>query len=302
MLAAGALLPSWLGLLGGWSWILDLFAHFRWQYLAAGLVVLAIAAWRRAWWVIAAAGCTLLLNAVLIGRLAWPHDAGGARSAAGSGLSVVALNVQRVNSRKQEVLEYLRAADADVIVLMEVDRHWMQALQALQETHPHQLAQARDDNFGIALFSRIAVAEAATPALTDSGVPSIVATLQHQGRELVLIGTHPPPPVGARLAGLRDQQLRALARRVAAESRPVLLVGDLNATPWSHGVRQLTSGRLGFRGASKPWIPTWRFGSVLAVPIDHALCTAPLRITGHAIGPDVGSDHRPVAISIGWAT
>jgi endonuclease/exonuclease/phosphatase (EEP) superfamily protein YafD len=302
-MAAGALLPSWLGLLGGWSWILDLFAHFRWQYLFVSVIVLGIATWRRARWIIAAAGLTLLLNGLLIGAQAWRWQLQGGSPAAGSGpgLSVVALNVLRINSRKQDVLAYLRAADADVIVLLEVDQSWMQALQPLQASHPHQLARLRNDNFGIALFSRIALADSGTPALGEAGLPSIVATLRYQERELVLIGTHPPPPVGARLSGLRDQQLRALAARVEAESRPVLLVGDLNATPWSHGVRRLTSGRLAFRG-SRPWVPTWRAGSVLAVPIDHALCTAPLVITAHEVGPDVGSDHRPVAIRIGWAT
>jgi endonuclease/exonuclease/phosphatase (EEP) superfamily protein YafD len=289
-------------LAGGASWILDLFAHFRWQYLLISAVVLAVALWRRARWIIAAAGLTLLLNAVLIGRLAWAEQGDGGSQAADGDLTVVALNVQRVNSRHQDVLAYLRAVDADVIVLLEVDPQWLQALQPLQESHPHLLAQPRNDNFGIALFSRIALADAGTPVLGEAGIPSITATLRHAGRELVLIGTHPPPPVGGRLAGLRDRQLRALAARVAAESRPVVLVGDLNATPWSHGVRLLTAGTLGFRGASRPWLPTWRAGSVLAVPIDHALCTAPLVITAHEIGPDVGSDHRPVLVRIGWAT
>lgn len=297
-----ALLPSWLGLLGSWNWLLDLFAHFRWQYLIVSVLVLALAVWRRAAWVVAAAGITLLLNGLLIGQLAWQPEPARSTLAADAGISIAILNVQRVNSRTQDVLEYLRLADPDVIVLMEVDLKWMQALQPLQESHPHHLAAARDDNFGMAFFSRIAVASRHLAQFGDAGLPSIEATLVHRGRELLLIGTHPPPPLGARLAAMRDRQLRAVAGRVAAEDRPVVVVGDLNATPWSNGLRQLASGRLGFRGASAPWSPTWRVGSVLAVPIDHALCTSPLVISRHEVGPDVGSDHRPVAIRLDWAT
>lgn len=40
LLAALSLLPSWLGLGGGWHWVLDLFAHFPWQYLIAGFAVI----------------------------------------------------------------------------------------------------------------------------------------------------------------------------------------------------------------------------------------------------------------------
>ena len=35
---------SWLGLLGGWHWMLDLGSHFRWQYVVACLLALAWAA------------------------------------------------------------------------------------------------------------------------------------------------------------------------------------------------------------------------------------------------------------------
>lgn len=301
-MALMALLPSWLGLFGGWSWFLDLLSHFRWQYVAVGAVVLVVAAWRRAWWVIGATVLTLSLNGWLIARLAWPQEPGIASLPADSGLSVVSLNVQRVNSRKQDVLAYLRSADADVIFLMEVDEPWLAALQPLQAQYAHRFASPRPDNFGLALFSRVPLQNPRLLQLADSAVPTVAAGIVHQGRGLTLIGTHPVPPLGRRAAQLRDSQLAALAAAVAQLDEPVLVVGDLNSTPWSRGLRLLTAGALGFRGNTAPWKPTWRAGSLLAVPIDHALCTAPLAITAHEVGPDLGSDHRPVALRLDWAT
>jgi endonuclease/exonuclease/phosphatase (EEP) superfamily protein YafD len=82
---------------------------------------------------------------------------------------------------------------------------------------------------------------------------------------------------------------------------PVLLVGDLNATPWSHGMRLLRDGTdLGYRSPDPAWTATWYSFYLLGIPIDHALATPPLVIARREIGPSVGSDHRPQLLEIGW--
>jgi endonuclease/exonuclease/phosphatase (EEP) superfamily protein YafD len=98
---------------------------------------------------------------------------------------------------------------------------------------------------------------------------------------------------------MRDSQLAALAQHVQQISEPVLVVGDFNATPWSVGMRHAMRGNLGFRSLDAPWQPTWQSHSILAIPIDHALCTSPLVITHRSLGRDVGSDHRPLEIVVG---
>ena len=79
---------------------------------------------------------------------------------------------------------------------------------------------------------------------------------------------------------------------------PVLLLGDMNLTPWSPAFADLLQqtglrdGRLGFG-----LLPTWpaRWG-VLGIPIDHALISPAVTIHQMEIGRDVGSDHRPLVI------
>jgi endonuclease/exonuclease/phosphatase (EEP) superfamily protein YafD len=296
-----ALLPSWLGLSGGWHWLLDLCAHFRWQYLIVCATAILIAAWRRQRWVVVAAVLTFALNGLLIGRLAWQSGADRVVPAPGFRLQVVSLNVLRSNPSRRAVLEYLLASDADVLFLMEIDQPWLDALAPLAAKYPHHFAQPRPDNFGLALFSRTPMTGTRLLELAGATTPSVAARLSHQGRELVLIGTHPVPPIGGRATALRDVQLAALAAYVGQMNEPALVVGDLNATPWSRGMRLLTGHNLQIRGAAAAWAPTWRADSALAIPIDHALATAPLVITQREVGPDVGSDHRPVRVSVGWA-
>jgi endonuclease/exonuclease/phosphatase (EEP) superfamily protein YafD len=88
---------------------------------------------------------------------------------------------------------------------------------------------------------------------------------------------------------------------VAKLQQPVLLAGDLNATPWSTGMRALTAGELRFGSRQSPWKPTWSVRSPFAIPIDHALSTAPLLILERRVGPDLGSDHRPLELSVAWS-
>ncbi len=301
ILALLALFPSWLGLLGDWYWALDLCAHFRWQYLIAGIVIVAWSVWRRRK-IAAFAVLTLLLNVFLIGRLGLHAEVSRAALAQDFHLRVVSLNVLTSNPNTQVVLDYLLASDADVIALIETDQKWLDALAPLQAKYPHYILHPRPDNFGSALFSRVPLAKAQILNLGKSGLPSIEARLNFRGRDVVVIATHPVPPYGSAYADFRDTQLAALAAHVQQASEPVLLVGDLNATPWSAGMRIATSGNLGFRSLAAPWTPTWRARSIFAIPIDHALCTAPLVITRRAVGPDVGSDHRPIELDVGWAT
>jgi endonuclease/exonuclease/phosphatase (EEP) superfamily protein YafD len=86
----------------------------------------------------------------------------------------------------------------------------------------------------------------------------------------------------------------------AAESRPVIVAGDLNATPWSHGFRQLVRLRglcdsaVG-RGVQATWnAHRW----VPRIPIDHVVVSPEVRVMDRRVGPDVGSDHLPVEATL----
>jgi hypothetical protein len=63
-----SLTGSWLGLLGRWHWALDLFSHFRWQYLIVCLLAVTWAFWKKRTEVKLAGLTTLMLNAWLIGQ------------------------------------------------------------------------------------------------------------------------------------------------------------------------------------------------------------------------------------------
>jgi len=83
----------------------------------------------------------------------------------------------------------------------------------------------------------------------------------------------------------------------------VIVVGDFNASPWSHAFRGLrrNAGLIDtMRGAGLQ--PSWPDGwGVLALPIDHVLHTEGLGSEDRHTGPAFSSAHRPVLVTIGEA-
>ena len=294
-----AVTGTWLGLLGHVHWTLDLFSHFRWQYF---ILCLFGVAWtwtrKRPWIVQVIFVASLLVNAVALYQVKGDPAFTATSDAR---LRVVSLNVNITNPHQAAVLDVLRAENPDVIVLIEVDSAWTSALESLRATYPVQLFSPRDDNFGLAFLSRVPLSDLRIVHTSEHATPSVLAHLTLDGRELAILATHPPPPINAEMAAARDEGLQGAAAVVSSMKIPVLLIGDLNATPWSQGMRLLKGGsKLDYRSPDAAWTPTWNARTPFAIPLDHALVTPPLVVASRHIGPDVGSDHRPQVVDIGW--
>ena len=114
VVVAGGLLP-----LGGrlW-WVLELFTHFRLQYLALALPFLAVALWQR--WPVT----SIALFAIMTVN-AWPVLPDlpfGKAAEPGSEIVVLNINVQADNPEHDRVLERIRESGADVVTLIELSR------------------------------------------------------------------------------------------------------------------------------------------------------------------------------------
>jgi endonuclease/exonuclease/phosphatase (EEP) superfamily protein YafD len=183
---------------------------------------------------------------------------------------------------------------------MEVNERWMTVLSPLHTNYPHRLSAVREDDFGIALFSRIPLTNETVVDIGNTEVPSIIADIAVNEQTIHLVGTHPLPPGSPAYARLRNDQLVALANHVHNQKSPVILFGDLNVTPWSpyfadllkHGGLQDTSQGRGLLGSWPAWLPGLR------IPLDHCLISDPIRVINKQLGPGVGSDHLPVVVEL----
>lgn len=287
---AGLLLP-WLSRLlaefeGRLPWLLDLGAHWQWLF-AAGLVFgAALAALRQPRWLLA-------LPLVALPWLSAAPRAPASTTAAAATLAIAIANVHHDNAQAQPLLDWLTATSPDLVLVLEASTALAPTLAALPD-YPHRQIEPGDDPFGIALLSRTPLAAVAVRH-DEFGIARIEAQLEWQGRCIELIAWHPMPPLSPTYRQARDRLLRGFA--AAAHSRPRIVAGDLNASPWSSAFAGLDAG--GLRRASG-LAPTWPVAGwgVVGIPIDQVLVSGHWTVRASERGPDIGSDHYPLRVEL----
>ncbi len=217
-------------------------------------------------------------------------------------LRVFLSNVLTRNQHHDQVIAQIRDADPDVIAILELSSTLERALdREFSSTHEYFVSESQDDgNFGIGLWSRYPLSHSHVFHLNAPILPSIEADIQLPSCTVHVIATHPLPPVGARNFGHRNQHLALLAQRIRKQqqvesARSMILLGDLNLTPWSPLFGDfLTSTGLQNAAAGRGLQPTWYrwnafpFGLIL----DHGLHSQDLRCDRRVILEANGSDHR----------
>jgi endonuclease/exonuclease/phosphatase (EEP) superfamily protein YafD len=299
----GALGALWVGSLASFAgplwWRFALLSHFRVHMLLTALVFalgFALTRWRVGW-----VGALLVgaLHGAGIGSVLWSRPPLEAAPAEGAQtLKVLSVNVLGENPDTARLLALIEAEQPDVIAVQEVRAHAAAALAGLT-AYPHRLIIPQPDNFGVGLLSRA--------PLTDlelhhwEGFISVSGYIQPSGPWVLV--THPPPPMSARQTETRDRVLEEVGAKARGMTSAVV-AGDLNQTPWAVGFGGwLRDARL--REARPRWsfTTTWPSGSLLwaGITIDHVLITDDWHLCGYEVGPDVGSDHRPVIVTL-WRT
>ena len=217
----------------------------------------------------------------------------------GEPLRVASANVLSSNPEPGKVLDFARASDADVLVLVDArGERWRGVLAAIGADYPYRAPQGWQEGAPVILFSR-------DPIVADSVIlppaghrPYLAADIALGDRTLTVVGVHPssPSPEHPNDSRRRNLQLDYLARLVEGAGGPVVLAGDFNTTRWSPHFEDLMVAA-GLRNAAdgQGYIGTWPSWFWPAqIPIDHILVKGPIAVASLRRGPATGSDHYPV--------
>ena len=298
--SAGAALA---GLLARWSWLCDSVTAFVPYAAAAAAGSLAVAAVCRRW--VAATLAALLLG--WLGGRAVAEWGGGPRADAAADLTVMSANVKTANRDFERFTESIRRDPPDVLAVLETDVGWATALDSLADLYPHRRGHPQDDNFGLTLLSRRPWSSVRLFRLGEDSVPAIEGTFAEGtfGRPLTVFAVHPTSPGHAWSWQRRNEDLVFLADRAAATGGPLVVMGDINAAPWSPhyaGLLRrggLTDGRRRGRG----WSFTWNaYHWWLRTPIDSVFTRGAVEAIRYSTGPANGSDHFPVRAELRFVT
>lgn len=289
------------GFFSKYAWYFDLFSHFRVHYFAFFLLVSVLCLILKRGKLLLFSAILCLANLVQIIPLYIPYDAFGSSNS--QIIKIVHLNVLTSNRDYQSTIEYINKKDPDIIALNEVNQSWIDNLKLSQE-YKYKVEEIREDNFGIALFSRIELGNPRIEYFGDAGLPSAAAEFYAGDNEVSIFATHPFPPVGRSGVEFRNNQFDSIVRNRNSFKESMILLGDLNTTSWSYGFKNLVKGmdlydsRRGY-GIGFSWPTTI---PVLSVPIDHCLVSKDIEVLKREIGPDLGSDHCPIYIELKIST
>ena len=282
---------------GSLWWVLDLAANFRPQMAALllGFGLVALLGDRR----VAAA---VLVVGLVDAAVVVPYLVGGGAGLAGDDrIEVLTFNVGVSNPNRADVAAFIAAEDPDVVFIFESSFEWEDTIRASDLPLQIVAVVPRGRIAGVTVLVRPSLRPGAVDV--NLGGEAAAVTVDLGDRRVDVLGIHPVSPTTAARSQRRDEMMAAAAGWVQARSGEVIVVGDMNASPWSHAFRNLR--RRGglvdtMRGAGLQ--PSWPDGwGLLAIPIDHVLHTTGLASTDRRTGPAFGSAHRPVIVSIGWA-
>jgi endonuclease/exonuclease/phosphatase (EEP) superfamily protein YafD len=283
--------------LGRFDWRLELASHFQVQYLAILVIgVVAVVALRR-WKILPVPGLALAACVWLI----LPFAPTRSNRQEPESIRIAFLNLLNGNTHYQAVRDFIKREDPDIFACVEIDARWERELRPVLIEYPNSKTVPRPDDFGVALFSKLPAQGFRFHRLGELGVPCLEASFSAGKNRFQVLVAHTLPPVGSRNAAERNRELVELGQLAASSDGDSIVVGDLNASPWSPYFRDLLqfgnlrSGRRGF-GLQPTW-PTWN--PLLLIPIDHLLVSPGLRVfTHHTFSRPLGSDHRPLVMSV----
>lgn len=268
-------------------------------WIAAGFAL-----WRRDWSFAAACVALVIAQAALVlpavGSDAVPRWADHAPA-----ITIVAVNVWDENPTPNAAARRLAASHADVLVLVEVANSMQRALEraGIDRRFPYQLkAVASRNGTNDGIYSRLPLEH---PTLVHDVLNELpAATVTRGGRTLRIIAVHIDGPLHGRTqwqAELAD--LESVAR---AQSGPLAIVGDFNATRWNPPFRDLLDAHLTDahesrgQGLSRSWPVR---GSAFAVfgplmRLDHALTNSDAVATNIHDVNIPGSDHAGFQVRV----
>lgn len=275
---------------------IELFSHFRLQYLAVSVLLLVVFALLRS----PAYAVALLVTALLNASYVMPWYGGGTLAAGNANLKLLHANVYSGNDEYERLFDFIATEQPDVIFLQEITPAWDAACDRLREKYPYAYSVPREGNFGIAMFSRIALDSVTHVDSPPQAFPTIVATMTVGDTPLTLINTHPTIPLTQSLYEARNEQLESVAELALRAHGAVILTGDINSSVWSRPYRMLEQST-GLRNTRRGFgiQPTWpTFMPFAMIPLDHALVSDDIEVVGTRTGARIGSDHLPLVVEI----
>ncbi len=277
----------------GHRWV-DILAQFTSPVLLAAVGVTVVSLLFRLWPASIVGGLACLVLALSV----WPQwtPAKGAPVPDQPIVRVYSANLYVFNTDIAAMRRSIAAADADILVLVELGQAPASRLDQLLPDYPHRvlIGQARaGDHARSIIASRYPILQG-LPERPD-GLSTVGATVQTPIGLINVFGVHLTRPWPYQYQWGQISQVMALAERMkAAPDHPVIAAGDFNSVSSARIGKQIQSD-LGLIPAPG-WPGTWpsQIPAFAGITIDQVYRSPDLSLITRRLGEPTGSDHRPV--------
>lgn len=234
--------------------------------------------------------------------------------AAPAALRLMSYNVNYANPDVTGTLDAIAAADADVVLLQEIDRGWEDVLdKRFARAYPHRAFRlhARAAG-GLAVLSKLPLAEEQlVPTPPEGWYPAQRVVVDGPFGKVQMLNVHlrPARDRNGWITGYQTTPRHRLAQAKAFFGKltggvSTLVAGDFNELPDGLAVAYLTLQGLARVQTAGP--TTWHYAkvirgrklSMLSMDIDHVLVDDTLAASDAQVLDAGASDHRPVVVTL----
>ena len=288
-LGVAGTLVTVLGFFGSAWWAFDLLSGYRMQL---AVVLLAVAAGFRIGFGMAT-GALFLADAITNIVIVAPLFLGSRVEALPAEGILTIAGVPVDETGQQEALEWIIGKpdeDVDIAFLLDTDDTWTGLAPRRRSGYVTVDQFFIGRQTGMTIIAREGI-EVEVERIENTNNPVVRAETKLGDRDIVIYALLLPAPGSDTEARQRNNLLERLAEQIAAETSPVVVIGDIGASQWSHSFRILTANSVlvdsspgnGFQGATPggAWIG-------LRIPTHHLVHSDSLTVTERHLGPDLG--------------
>jgi endonuclease/exonuclease/phosphatase (EEP) superfamily protein YafD len=220
-------------------------------------------------------------------------------------VTLMVANVLMSNSNYNPLIELIEKMDPDILLTLESDHKWGNALDKKLQEYPNRVKVPKDNTYGMHLYSKLPLRNEEVKYWLDKDIPSISCQVQLQsGAWIDLYGVHPKPPVPTEDANSRkrDAEIMIVANRISKKEHPVIVAGDFNDVAWSATTELFlkVSGTLDPR-IGRGFYNTYHTGYFwMRWPLDHFFHSPHFKLIQLERLQDIGSDHFPIFITLSF--
>jgi endonuclease/exonuclease/phosphatase (EEP) superfamily protein YafD len=282
-----------LSYFGEKNWLLDLLSHFRVLFFCYLLLCIIISLRQR---LLLTVWCLFaLLNLIPVLPFYIPESAEAQKK---SHLSVMTVNLESIcNHNFDRAAQYIKSLDPDIVSMQEIDTEFANYLKINLPQYRYSKFVTESAFSGAGLLSKYPLEQ---PKVYQFGqnFPMIASVVKTPLGDILVFVVHPLAPYSEFMWRNETTFADGIAQLCKTSPLQIILLGDLNTTPFSFQYRHMLAVT-GLKDGSKGfgYQPTW-LADLPILGIDHCLLSKNLVATFQKIGPNILSDHLPLYVEI----